>query len=110
MNYCRCGMNTLGHEKMPEVQARYVRFEGDMLFIELSDERQIGLPFKKIRWLDWLAQAAPEQRGKWAIEPYGYAVWWKELDDGIEVEHVLSLQPLPHKQESREADMTLATA
>ena len=57
MNYWRCGMNTLGHEEMPEVQARYVRF-----------------------------------------------------DDGIEVEHVLSLQPLPHKQESREADMTLATA
>ena len=102
-------MNTLGHEKMPEVEVRNVHFEGDMMLIELSDERQLGLPFKKIKWLDWLAQATPEQRDKWAIEPYGYAVWWEELDDGIEVEHVLSLQPLPHKQESREAKPILAT-
>jgi hypothetical protein len=102
-------MNTLGHEKMLEVQVRNVHFEGDMMFVELSDQRQIGLPFKKIKWLDWLAKATPEQRGKWAIEPYGYAVWWEELDDGFEVEHVLSLHPLPHKQESQEAKPILVT-
>jgi hypothetical protein len=97
-------MNTLGHHEMPEVEVRNVYFEGDMLFIELSDERHIGLPFKKIKWLDWLAKATPEQRANWAIEPYGYAVWWEALDDGFEVEHVLSLQPLPHKQESQKAE------
>ena len=68
------GMNTLGHHDMPAVEVRNVYFDGDLLFIELSDERHIGLPFKKITWLDWLAKTTPEQRAKWAIEPYGYAV------------------------------------
>ena len=102
-------MNTLDHNDMPEVEVQNVYFEGEMLFIELSDERQIGLPFKKIKWLDWLAKATPEQRVKWRIEPYGYAVWWEELDDGFEVAHVLSLQPLPHKQESPKAEPILTT-
>lgn len=87
--------------EMPEVSVRNVYFDGEMVFVELSDERQIGLPFKKITWLDWLAKATPEQRAKWTIEPYGYAVLWEELDDGFEVEHVLSLQPLPHKQDNQ---------
>ncbi len=102
-------MNTLIHDEMPEVQARNVYFHGEMLFIELSDERQIGLPFKKIKWLTWLAKATPEQRAKWAIEPYGYAIWWEDLDDGLEVEHVLSLQRLPHKQEIQTAEPILTT-
>jgi hypothetical protein len=65
----------------------------------LSDGREIALPFKRVKWLDWLAKATPQQRAKWSIEPYGYAVWWDELDDGIEVGHALSLQSLPHKDE-----------
>ena len=84
-------------EEKEEVGACGVRFEDAMLFIDLSDGRQIGLPFQKIKWLNWLAQATPEQRAKWAIEPRGYAIWWEELDDGIEVVHALSLTPLPHR-------------
>jgi len=84
-----------------EVEARNVRFDHDMLVIELSDERQIVLPFKKIKWLDWLAAATPEQRAKWSIEPHGYAIWWEELDDGFEMIHALSLQSLPHQQSSQ---------
>ncbi len=97
------------HDEMLEVEVQNVHFDGDMLFIELSDGRQVGLPFKKIKWLDWLAQATPEQRAKWSIEPYGYAVWWEELDDGFEVKHVLSLQPLPHQQENKKSEPILAT-
>jgi hypothetical protein len=33
-------------------------------------------------------------RQRWQVEPGGFAVYWPELDDGIEVEHLLSLQPL----------------
>ncbi len=82
---------------MQEVEAHSVRFDGDMLVIELSDERQVALPFKKIKWLNWLAEATPKQQAKWSIEPHGYAVWWEELDDGIEIVHALSFRPLPHK-------------
>ena len=80
-----------------EIGARSVYFEADMLIIELSDDRLVGLPFTKIKWLEWLAAATPEQRSKWSIEPYGYAIWWDELDDGFEVAHALSIHPLPHR-------------
>ena len=91
-------MTILTKDTQQEVGARRVRFDHDMLVIELSDERQIALPFKKIKWLNWLAEATPAQRAKWSIEPHGYAVWWADLDDGIEIVHALSLKPLPHKK------------
>lgn len=85
-----------------DVAIRHVRFEGEMLVVELSDERLIGLPFTKVKWLDWLARATPAQRANWSIEPYGYAVWWEDLDDGFELIHALSTQPLPHQREAAE--------
>jgi hypothetical protein len=103
-------MSTLDHNDTPEVEIRNIYFQDDLLFVELSDERQIGLPFKKIKWSDWLAKATPEQRSNWSIEPYGYAVWWAELDDGFELEHILSLKPLPHKQPHSAVKPVLATA
>jgi hypothetical protein len=100
-------MTTLINHNTQEVEAYNVRFDSDMLIIELSDERQVALPFKKIKWLNWLAEATPEQRAKWSIEPHGYAIWWDELDDGIEVVHALSLQPLPHKKTQQEISQAL---
>jgi hypothetical protein len=77
-----------------QVQAEKVRFEANILCIFLSDGREISLPIDQMDWLKWLAKAAPEQRAKWTIEPGGFAVYWDELDDGIEIEHLLSRQPL----------------
>jgi hypothetical protein len=77
-----------------QVQAKSVRFEGNILRILLSDRREISLPIDQMDWLKWLASATPEQRAKWTIEPGGFAVYWEELDDGFEIEHLLSLQPL----------------
>lgn len=76
------------------VQAKGVRFDGNILFITLSDGREISLPIDQLNWLKWLAQAAPEQRAKWTIEPGGFAIYWEELDDGIEIQHLLSMQSL----------------
>jgi hypothetical protein len=56
-----------------------------MLYVELTDGREIGVPVSRF---PWLADAAPSQRRKWHIEPGGFAVYWDELDDGIEVEHL----------------------
>jgi Protein of unknown function (DUF2442) len=77
-----------------QVQAKDVRFEENVLHILLSDRREISLPIDQMDWLKWLASATPEQRAKWTIEPGGFAVYWEELDDGFEIEHLLSTQPL----------------
>ena len=77
-----------------QVQAKSVRFERNILHILLSDGREISLPMDQMDWLKWLANATSEQRSKWTIEPRGFAVYWEELDDGLEIQHLLSLQPL----------------
>ncbi len=81
-------------KRSPELRATNVRFAGGMLYVSLSDGREVGLSLRKTRWLRWLAKATPRQRSKWTIEPLGDAIYWNELDDGIEVYHLLSPQPL----------------
>lgn len=87
-------MITSHHEDAHSVAATGVRFAGDMLYVSLSDGREIGLPLNRAGWLDWLARATPEQRNRWSTEPRGFAVYWEDLDDGIEVSHLLALGPL----------------
>jgi len=77
-----------------QVAATKVRFEGNILSISLSDGREVSLLIDQIEWLDWLVKATPEQRANWSLEPGGYAIYWEELDDGIEVRHILGLEPL----------------
>jgi hypothetical protein len=87
-------MITLTGNITNEVSATQVRFEDNRLYVTLSDEREISLPIDNIEWLDWLAQATPEQRANWSIEPNGFAIYWEDLDDGIEICHLLGMQPL----------------
>jgi hypothetical protein len=76
------------------VGATSVRFEGELLSVVLADGRTVTVPLGRIRWLRWLAEATPEQRERWSLEPSGFAVYWEDLDDGFEVEHLLSTQSL----------------
>ena len=42
------------------------------------------------KYLRWLKSTTPEQRANWRIlEPEGWAVEWPDLEEGIEVEHLL---------------------
>lgn len=77
-----------------QVSAVGVRFQDENLIVLLSDEREIVLPLHHYNWLKWLAQATAEQRNQWTIEPDGFAIYWENLDDGIEIEHLLSLESL----------------
>lgn len=79
---------------MEQVTAKKVRFEENILYVLLSDGREVSLPLDRIEWLGWLTKATPEQRANWSLEPGGYAVYWEDLDDGIEVSHILTLEPL----------------
>jgi hypothetical protein len=77
-----------------EVGAAAVRFEGDVLHVALTDGREVAVPMARVPWLAWLLRATPEQRERWSVEPDGFAVYWDELDDGVEVAHLLSRRPL----------------
>ncbi|MBI4552262.1 MAG: DUF2442 domain-containing protein [Candidatus Latescibacteria bacterium] len=76
------------------VRATGVHFVGNILHVALSDGREISLPIDCVEWLKWLANATPEQRARWSIEPGGFAIYWEDLDDGIEICHLLGMQPL----------------
>ena len=76
------------------MEATAVSFQSDLLVITLNDGRLISIPFHTIPWLHWLANATPAQRNNWHIEPGGFAIYWDELDDGIEIAHLLGMQPL----------------
>ena len=77
-----------------EVTAAGVSFSSDMLSISLSDGRIISIPLDKVEWLHWLKDATTGQRNNWHIEPGGFAIYWDDLDDGVEVQHLLGMQPL----------------
>ena len=87
-------MNTSQDEVAELVTVTDVQFEGNLLHVYLSDGRQVSLPLEGVSWLDWLSSATPEQRADWSIEPGGCAIYWENLDDGIEIVHLLGLQPL----------------
>ena len=87
-------MNTLLDKTTEVVQARDVSFAGDRLCIELSDGRELSVPYKNIPWLKWLAKATPKQRAGWSLEPGGYAIYWEQLDDGVEICHLLGMESL----------------
>ena len=87
-------MNALLNSTSKSVKASDANFTGDRLCIELSDGRELSVPYKKIPWLKWLAKATPKQRADWSLEPGGYAIYWDQLDDGIEICHLLGTESL----------------
>jgi len=77
-----------------QVKTAGVRFVGDILVVQLSDGRELSVPLDRGGWLKWLRGATPGQRANWSIEPRGFAIYWEDLDDGIELSHLLSMQPI----------------
>lgn len=77
-----------------QISATGAHFQNENLVATLSDGREIILPLRCYKWLHWLEQATPAQRERWSLEPIGFAIYWDELDDGLEVEHLLSLASL----------------
>jgi len=87
-------MVTLANRIAEEVGATDVHFVGNVICVSLNDGREISIAIDQVYWLDWLAKATPEQRTKWSLEPGGFAIYWDELDDGIEIRHLLRMQPI----------------
>jgi hypothetical protein len=87
-------MNTLVDKTTEQVRAKSARVTANTLQVCLDDGREVSLPLNEVPWLKWLAKATPKQRANWSLEPGGYAIYWPDLDDGIEVCHLLDVQPI----------------
>lgn len=87
-------MITSANNIVEQVAATGVSFADHNLQVTLSDGRIVSVPMENIPWLQWLAQAPDSKRENWSIEPGGFAIYWDDLDDGIEVEHLLALDKL----------------
>lgn len=68
-----------------------VRFEGAMLYFELADGREIGMP---LEWSEHLSRATPEQRANWRLIGGGIGVHWPDADEDISVPVLLGLDCL----------------
>jgi hypothetical protein len=87
-------MNTLTVKSTEHVRAKSARVTANSLHVQLNDGREISVRLNEVPWLKWLAKATPKQRGNWLLEPGGYAIFWPDLDDGVEIYHLLDRQPL----------------
>jgi hypothetical protein len=86
-------MNTAALELDPRAIRAWV--ENRMVFIELTDGRQIGFPAARFRLL---AQASDAALGKVELCLNGAAMRWEELDEDITVRGVVEGRfqlPLP---------------
>jgi hypothetical protein len=87
-------MNTLTAKTAEQVRAKSARVTATTLRVHLVDGREISVPFTEVPWLKWLAKATPKQRSNWSLESGGHAIFWPDLDDGIEVCHLLATDRL----------------
>ena len=87
-------MITLTAKTTGQIHAKSARITANTLRVRLDDGREVSVPFTEVSWLKWLSKATPKQRSNWSIEPVVFALYWPDLDDGIEVCHLLDSQPI----------------
>ena len=66
--------------------AKSVHFDDAMLWVNLTDGRQLGIP---LAFFPRLLQASPEQRNRCTISGGGLGLHWEELDEDISVPGLL---------------------
>ncbi len=66
-----------------------VEFRDDRIWIRLADGRVIGAPLSRYPWLE---AATTEARSDYRIG--AFSILWETLEDGIDVEGLLSSVPL----------------
>ena len=62
--------------------ARSVRFDEEMMHVELSDGRTLSVP---LIWFPALHAATPQQREKCRIGAGGRGLHWPELDEDLSI-------------------------
>ncbi len=87
-------MTTSAAEPRTNAEAVDVLVDAEYLRITLGDGRELSVPFGRFPWLAWLVDATEKQRQHCVIEPTGFAIYWPDLDDGVEIGHLLEPQSL----------------
>ncbi len=72
--------------KLGAVTAQSVRFDAEMMHVQLSDGREISVP---LEWFPRLRDASEEQREDWRLIGKGVGIRWELLDEDISVEALL---------------------
>jgi hypothetical protein len=74
----------------PEIKTSYaldVAVTDEALTVELNDGRTISAP---VAWYPRLLHATPKERGNWRLIGKGEGIHWEDLDEDINVEHLLA--------------------
>ena len=69
-----------------EPAATCLRFDADVMWVELADGRQLGVP---LAYFPRLLRATPGERGKYVLSGGGTGVHWDELDEDISIPALL---------------------
>lgn len=67
--------------------AKALRFEDDVMWVDLVDGRVLGVP---LAWFPRLLHATSTQRERYEISVLGNGLHWEELDEDISVEGLLA--------------------
>lgn len=67
------------------ISAKEVRFDEHTMWVELTDDRIIGVP---LSWFPRLREASAEQRKDYELSPRG--IHWDALDEDVSVEGLLN--------------------
>lgn len=68
------------------VFATDVRFDEDILHVQLSNGREISIP---LEWFPKLRDATEEQRANWRFIGKGVGIHWADIDEDLSVEGLL---------------------
>lgn len=88
-------MNILAIERRVQIQT--VKVTEEELILELSDGRTISVP---LVWFPRLWYGTPEERANWRLIGDGEGIHWPDLDEDIEIMHVLAGIPSQETQHS----------
>jgi len=76
-------MNTL----VSEPKAKNIRFENNIMWVDLKDGRMLGVP---LAYFPRLLKATEDQREKFIISGDGTGIHWDDLDEDISVSALLA--------------------
>ena len=88
-------MNTLVIER--QARAQTVKVTDEELIVELDDGRTISVP---LTWFPRLLHGTLAERENWRLIGDGEGIHWPELDEDIEVRHLLAGIPSQESQHS----------
>ena len=79
-------MSTLANKTITAF-AKNIWFSKDMLYVLLTDGREVGIP---LAWFPRLRNATKKQLDNWRLIGKGIGIHWNELDEDISVETMLA--------------------